>query len=182
MREADKAILKTFTSRTRDTVLPDMQPNHESIVIRSTLPEDLPQILQIERDSALAAHWPENEYAKAIAEGNRLVLVAAYKSQIRGFLVASTATSEWELENIAVSPTARRRGIGHALMAALIERARQAKATEIRQEIRASNAAAQRLGQSMGFVQEGRRRGYYRDPLEDALLFKYLVNGSKNQL
>ena len=163
-------------------MLPHMQPNHESIVIRSLLPDDMPEILQIERDSASAAHWPENEYAKAIPEGNRLVLVAERDSQIRGFLVVSTATSEWELENIAVCLAARRRGIGRALMDALVERARQAKATEIRQEIRASNVAAQMLGQSMGFVQEGRRRGYYRDPVEDALLFKYLVNGSKNQL
>lgn len=163
-------------------MLPHMQPNHEPIVIRSPLPDDLPQIFQIERDSASAAHWPEATYSKAIAEANRLVFVAEYESQIRGFLVASTAASEWELENIAVSPMARRRGIGRALMSALIEHARQAKATEIRQEIRASNVAAQGLGQSVGFVQDGRRRGYYRDPMEDALLFKYLVDRSKSQL
>ena len=97
------------------------------------------------------------------------------QSEILGFLVASVAIKEWELENIAVTPQAQRGGIGRALMMALIDRARQANATEIRQEIRASNTAAQKLGLSVGFIQEGRRRNYYRDPVEDALLFKHLL-------
>ena len=145
-------------------------------MIRTAVAGDLPKILEIERDSTSAAHWSELEYAKAISSVvNRLVLIAERESQIVGFLVASTATSEWELENIAVSPSERQRGVGRELLMSLIERAQQAKATEIRQEIRASNLAAHRLGQCVGFVQEGRRRNYYRDPAEDALLFKYLV-------
>ena len=58
------------------------------------------------------------------------------------------------------------------------DRAKEAEAVEIRQEIRASNLAAQRLGQSAGFVETGRRNGYYRNPDEDALLFNYLLRGS----
>lgn len=92
-----------------------------------------------------------------------------------GFLVASTAISEWELENIAVAPESRKQGIGRALLGSLIVRARESGAKEIRQEIRASNSAAQKLGLSVGFIQEGRRPSYYRDPVEDALLFKYLL-------
>jgi ribosomal protein S18 acetylase RimI-like enzyme len=57
----------------------------------------------------------------------------------------------------------------------LIDRAREAGATEIRQEIRVSNTAAQKLGLSVGFIQQGRRPDYYRDPVEDALLFKHLL-------
>lgn len=141
---------------------------------------DLPRILQVERDSHSAAHWPEGDYQQAIAQSERLVLVAEKASELLGFLVASTATKEWELENIAVAPAALRRGVGRALMLALIVSARLAKAAEIRQEIRASNTVAQQLGQSLGFVQEGRRRDYYCDPTEDALLFKYLVLEPKN--
>ena len=66
-------------------------------------------------------------------------------------------------------------------MEALIDRAGESGASEIRQEIRASNAAAQRLGQSVGFVQRGRRKDYYRNPDEDALLFNYLIQGRHNR-
>jgi ribosomal-protein-alanine N-acetyltransferase len=147
----------------------------DAFSLRLARAEDLPSILQIEHNSHSAAHWPERDYQQAIAQAERLVLVAEKASELLGFLVASTATKEWELENIAVAPAVRRRGVGRALMLALIVSARQAKAAEIRQEIRASNTVAQQLGQSVGFVQEGRRRDYYCDPTEDALLFKYLV-------
>jgi len=143
--------------------------------IRLARAEDLPSLLQIERASPSAAHWQEVDYRNAIAQSERLVLVAARDSHVFGFLVASVTTEEWELENIAVAAPARRRGVGRGLMQALIVRARRAKAVEIRQEIRASNAVAQRLGQSVGFVEGGRRRNYYSDPAEDALLFKYLI-------
>jgi len=152
----------------------------DSFSIRLARAEDLPSLLEIERNSPAAAHWQELDYRNAMSGSERLVLVAAQDSRVLGFVVASVATEEWELENIAVAPAAQLRGIGRGLMQSLIARAWQAKAMEIRQEIRASNTIAQRLGQSVGFLQEGRRRNYYRDPTEDALLFKYLVGNAKN--
>lgn len=149
-----------------------------AVQVRTANQDDRPSIVQIEQLSATAAHWPESNYEKALAQDERLVLVAAEDSEVLGFLIANRATEEWELENIAVSPKARRRGIGRALMRVLIEEVEQAGASEIRQEIRLSNQAAQQLGRSMGFSQQGRRPNYYREPTEDALLFKYLV-GSK---
>ncbi|HWC18760.1 MAG TPA: ribosomal protein S18-alanine N-acetyltransferase [Terriglobales bacterium] len=132
-------------------------------------------IVQIERQSPTSAHWQISEYESAIGTSSRLMIVAEEGAHLLGFLVASTATLEWELENIAVAPAERHRGIGRSLMNALIASAQAGGALEIRQEIRASNLAAQRLGHELGFAQEGRRPGYYCDPDEDALLFKYLV-------
>jgi ribosomal-protein-alanine N-acetyltransferase len=147
------------------------------ITIRAAVPADLAAILQIDRDSPTAAHWSESNYRQAIEQAERLVLVAEESEELLGFLVASTATAEWELENVAVSTLAQRQGVGRALLNGLIQRAKEAGASEIRQEIRASNLAAQRLGQAVGFVQQGRRKGYYRNPDEDALLFNYLLSG-----
>jgi len=148
----------------------------QALVIRDAREGDPPAIVAIQSASPNAAHWPESYYGNALNDPRRLLLVAEQgQSEILGFLVASVAIKEWELENIAVTPQAQRAGIGRALMMALIDRARQANATEIRQEIRASNKAAQKLGLSVGFIQEGRRRNYYRDPVEDALLFKHLL-------
>jgi|GraSoiStandDraft_43_1057313.scaffolds.fasta_scaffold107313_2 [ribosomal protein S18]-alanine N-acetyltransferase len=147
------------------------------VTIRPAAAADLVSVLAIEHDSPSAAQWKNSDYAKALNEPTRLFLVAEEEADNRviGFLVASTATEEWELENIAVSPAARRRGIGRALMNALIQQAQHRGALEIRQEVRVSNSAAQNLGRSAGFLPEGRRKGYYRNPREDALLFKYLT-------
>jgi len=145
------------------------------LIARTATSSDLPAILDIEQHSPAAAHWSSSHYHRALADPKYLVLVAERGTQLFGFLVASIATLEWELENIAVAPTERRRGIGSELMNSLIARAQKQGASEIRQEIRASNLAAQRLWQAIGFEQEGRRNGYYREPAEDALLFKYLV-------
>lgn len=150
--------------------------NSETLRIRPANTAALPLILSIEQASPAASHWKHADYAAAISQPERLVLIAEEPSRIVGFIVAYVAIPEWELENIAVAPGARRRGIGRALIAALIDRARETGATEIRQEIRASNTAAQKLGLSVGFIQEGRRPDYYRDPVEDALLFKHLLD------
>jgi ribosomal-protein-alanine N-acetyltransferase len=154
--------------------IPRMRPH---IAIRAAVPADLADVLQIDRNSPTAAHWPESSYRQAIEQAGRLVLVAEESEEVLGFLVSSTATAEWELENIAVAKLAQRQGVGRALLNALIQRAKEAGASEIRQEIRASNLAAQSLGQAVGFVQRGRRKGYYRNPDEDALLFNYLLSG-----
>ena len=148
----------------------------QAFVIRDAHEGDLQAIVAIQDASPNAAQWPQSYYGNALNDLGRLVLVSEQEqSKILGFLVASIAVKEWELENIAVTPQAQRRGIGRALMNALIYRARRAEATEIRQEIRASNKAAQKLGLSVGFIQEGRRSNYYREPVEDALLFKHLL-------
>jgi ribosomal-protein-alanine acetyltransferase len=150
-----------------------------SVTVRSATAKDLTSVFGIEHASSSAAHWGHSEYERALSSRERVFLVAEIATgeashNIVGFLIASTATQEWELENIAVSPGARRRGIGRALMNALIQHARPNGAIEIRQEIRASNTAAQNLARSAGFMAEGRRKDYYRDPPEDARLFRYL--------
>ena len=144
-------------------------------MIRAAIDRDLGAVLEIEQLSPSAAHWPEAQYKLAIVQPERLFLVAEEEGAILGFLIAFTRTPEWELENVAVLPSGRKRGVGQALMEALIRAAQQGEANEIRQEIRASNRAAQALGQKMRFVQEGTRQRYYRNPDEDSLLFKYLV-------
>jgi ribosomal-protein-alanine acetyltransferase len=149
------------------------------LVIRAAIQSDLDAVLAIEQASPTAAHWPRSRYETAISNNQDFFRLAVRRGLILGFLVASTAVQEWELENIAVLPSARRQGIGVGLMHALISAWEQAGAAEIRQEIRRSNLAAQRLGQHVGFVQDGCRPGYYRDPHEDALLFKYLVRSKR---
>ncbi|PYX95282.1 MAG: ribosomal-protein-alanine N-acetyltransferase [Acidobacteria bacterium] len=147
----------------------------ETVKIIPAKASAIPFILSVQRACPAASQWKPTDYTAAIAQPDRLVLIAEKDSKILGFAVVYTGIPEWELENVAVAPDSRRSGIGRALMAALINLARKAGATEIRQEIRISNTAAQKLGLSVGFIQEGRRPDYYRDRVEDALLFKHLL-------
>jgi ribosomal-protein-alanine N-acetyltransferase len=85
-----------------------------------------------------------------------------------GFLIAVVVEPEAELESIAVAR--QRRGTGRRLMQALVEQLEQAGVTRIFLEVRASNQAARGLYQALGFSETGRRRAYYADPVEDAVL------------
>ena len=92
-----------------------------------------------------------------------------------GFVVARSLGSEWEIENVVVAGERRRSGIGSALMQALLQNLRSSGVAGVLLEVRESNTAARRLYEKLGFALEGRRRGYYQDPVEDALLFRLML-------
>lgn len=143
---------------------------------------DIPQILEIQHQSPTAAHWTADQYERSIRSEtesfDRLVLIAqqlpgAQASRIVGFLVARHLAPEWELENIVVSSSEQRRGIGGTLLQTLLQRANEADNGAVFLEVRESNAAARGLYESGGFRQAGRRKSYYANPLEDAVLYRW---------
>ncbi len=145
------------------------------IRVRPATFDDLPAILSLEHHSHKAAHWNEHAYRKAIEPGatpERLVLVIE-EGAVLGFLVAQVLADEWEIENIAVSSPARRRGLGSRLVSELLDRARKRGARAVFLEVRESNRAARLLYEKWAFLPAGRRKAYYTDPVEDALLFRF---------
>ena len=80
------------------------------------------------------------------------------------------AADEASVTNVAVHPDHRRRGLGKAVMNALMKQARAVGACALYLEVRASNEAAIALYRTLGFDEIGRRPGFYRHPTEDALL------------
>ena len=155
--------------------------------IRPGTVADIPHILEVERQSATAGHWTEQQYRQAFQPENqaRLVLVAAEASAPRaagqssvkgsgilGFLVAHHLSPEWELENIVVAPALRQRGIGKRLLEALLGAARDTDSSAVFLEVRESNKAARILYEGSGFEQTGRRPSYYASPSEDAILYR----------
>ncbi len=93
------------------------------------------------------------------------VTVTAYG----GMLIA---VDEGQITNIAVHPDHRREGLGTAIVRALMRHAKDAHLVSITLEVRASNAAAIALYKQAGFVEVGRRRGFYTKPTEDALVME----------
>jgi ribosomal-protein-alanine acetyltransferase len=155
--------------------------------IRIATLADVPGLLALERECATAAHWTEHQYQKIFessenVRSERLALVAEERRTenseasdriLIGFLVAQRVHSEWELENIVVSPALRRKNIGTRLLAELINRARQTNTATVFLEVRESNQAARAFYANLGFRETGRRRRYYADPTEDAVLYRY---------
>ena len=93
-------------------------------------------------------------------------------SRVLGYVVAWFAGGEGEIANLAVDPAARGRGIGSALLDAALEEARRQQASRVFLEVRSSNLRARQLYESRGFAEVGRRRRYYRRPVEDAVVLR----------
>ena len=74
--------------------------------------------------------------------------------------------------NVAVHPDFRRRGVAEALVNALVENLKNMGSHCLTLEVRASNAAAITLYEKLGFSEIGRRKNYYRNPREDALILR----------
>lgn len=156
--------------------------------IRSATVADIPSIMDLERQSATAGHWTEAQYRQAFhPEGVRRLVVVAEDSPLAtsahparnhadtgllGFLVAQHLAPEWELENIVVAAAARRKGLGKRLLEALLAAARETNSSSVFLEVRASNAAARSLYEKAGFEPTGRRKSYYTNPAEDAVLYR----------
>lgn len=128
---------------------------------------------ELERQSPSAAHWPESFYRGLFAEGaaERIVLVAEDQGGVAGFLIARITADECELENVVVAQARRRSGVGSSLIHALADMVRRRSGAHIFLEVRESNTAARALYEKCGFQISGRRKSYYKDPAEDALLY-----------
>ena len=136
---------------------------------------DLVEVCAIEEISELSA-WGWDAYHNEMQSGiDTIMLVARLNSsssqnEIAGFIVARLIADELHVNNVAVRPEFRGRGLGSTLLLTTIEQAQQRNAKMAQLEVRANNQAAQRLYRRCGFRSVGRRKNYYRDPTEDALL------------
>ncbi len=90
-----------------------------------------------------------------------------------GFLVARPLDDEWEIENIAVNGPARRRGLGTRLLGEFMTLVEKRGGKHVFLEVRESNRAARALYEKWAFVESGKRKSYYHNPEEDALVLKF---------
>jgi ribosomal-protein-alanine N-acetyltransferase len=77
---------------------------------------------------------------------------------------------ELHVATIATHPEFRRQGIGKTLLTHALKSAREEGVVRSFLEVRASNQAAIEMYKSFGFIEDGRRKEYYKDNHEDAIL------------
>jgi len=130
----------------------------------------LPQVAALEKLCFPADPWSEALFRNALDSPNAAVLLAeGGNGSIWGYAVLSVVLDEGNLDNIAVAPEARRRGVGDALLSAFVGFGRD-RLSALTLEVRASNVAAIALYEKHGFAAVGRRKNYYDAPREDAVL------------
>ena len=131
----------------------------------------VPQIAQLEK-RCFSDPWSEKSIASELENPLSVWLVAVDGGQLIGYVGSQTVLGETDLMNLAVAPEARRQGTGRALVLALVDALTEKGSHSLMLEVRVSNTPAQKLYESLGFSQVGRRPKYYVNPREDALILR----------
>jgi ribosomal-protein-alanine N-acetyltransferase len=141
--------------------------------IRPARRADVAALARIEQAS-FADPWGERDFTACLERGLPC-LVADARGSVEGYVIANQAADEAEILNLGVLPERRRRGLGRALVAALLTALASQGAKAVFLEVRASNEAAQALYREFRFLPVGRRSRYYQRPTEDAVILRAAI-------
>lgn len=115
--------------------------------------------------------WSTQDFRDCVAS-DAIFLVGESTDSIAGYVVALDAADEGEILNLAVAPGGRRHGLGRALVQHVLDALASRGARQIYLEVRESNGSARALYAAQGFKEVGRRKQYYRRPVEDAIVLR----------
>jgi ribosomal-protein-alanine N-acetyltransferase len=144
----------------------------DPVLIRPAEPADLEAVCTITQLAPEVAQWSGRAVEDFLGAGGE-VRVATGRGGVLGFLASRRAGDEIEILNLAVLPQFRRQGLGRQLVDAALLEARERGAKSAHLEVRSSNQQAIGFYSVCGFRVSGRRKRYYRDPVEDALLMEH---------
>ena len=142
------------------------------VQIRWMIRRDMPEVLEIERQS-FEFSWTEEDFLCCLRQRNCIGMVAERQERIAGFMIYELLKSQLHVLNFAVSPWARRQGVGGQMIEKLVNKLSQQRRQEICLEVRETNLAAQLFFRSRGLQANGVLRGHYEDTEEDAYVMRY---------
>ncbi|MFU8871830.1 ribosomal protein S18-alanine N-acetyltransferase [Micromonospora sp. SL4-19] len=131
------------------------------------------QVLPIEADLFGVEQWSPAMFWNELANRHFYLVATDDRDTVLGYagLMVAPPDEAW-VQNIAVRRDAQRRGVGRALLEALLAEAARRGTRSTLLEVAADNAAAQRLYATYGFEPIGVRRGYYQPSNTDALVMQ----------
>ena len=141
------------------------------MIIETMKSSHVAQIAQLEK-ICFSDPWSEKSIASELNNGLAFWLTAMEGEQVAGYIGSQTVMDESDMMNVAVHPDFRRKGIAEALVNALVEALKSKGSRCLTLEVRASNVPAITLYEKLGFSEIGRRKNYYRNPREDALILR----------
>lgn len=143
-----------------------------ALEIRSLREADLDAVLAIE-NASFTTPWRRVTFEGLLRRTDTDLLAATLPDgRLVGYAALWTVVDQSELGNVAVAPDGRGRGVGRRLVQEGMRRVAARGSRECFLEVRESNQGAQALYRSLGYQTVGRRRRYYRDPVEDALVMR----------
>ena len=136
------------------------------ITIEKMSREHLSEVASIE-DMSFSLPWSLESLELMLTE-QASALVALEDGRVLGYVGMMCVLDEGQIINVAVHPDARRRGVGRSLMQAAEAYAKERGIVFLSLEVRESNIAARSLYSSLGWVEQGIRKGFYSHPVENA--------------
>lgn len=136
--------------------------------VETAAESDLNSVASLEAQ-CFSQPWSEKALLEAYRHGT-LFLTAKRGKELLGYIGMNIVLDEGYITDIAVSPEYRRKGVATALLKALLASAEKKKLSFVSLEVRHSNRIAIELYSKLGFICEGERRDFYREPREDALI------------
>ena len=127
-----------------------------------------PAVAKLEK-TCFSEPWSQEGLLESYRHGTRF-FVAERENKVLGYIGVNAVADEGYITNVAVFPGERKAGVGTALLRRAIDFAQAQNLAFLSLEVRVSNFEAIRLYQKLGFAEEGRRKGFYRNPSEDALI------------
>ncbi|MGH9392344.1 MAG: ribosomal protein S18-alanine N-acetyltransferase [Vicinamibacteria bacterium] len=153
--------------------MPDSLTAARSFLIDRMREKDLPRVLEIER-ACFPDPWSRDSFLYEIRDNvcasNFVLREPGASGRIAAYACVWYIEEEAHINNLAVHPEARRRGLGRRLMRAVLREAIRRGCRTALLQVRPSNEAAITLYRSVGFVPGGRRRSYYSNTGEDAIV------------
>jgi ribosomal-protein-alanine N-acetyltransferase len=140
--------------------------------------QDVPAVVAIER-AAFSDPWSQQSFEEALDHPSiHFVCARSSGGNVLGYVVAWFVADQGEIANLAVAPSGWGAGIGRALLDDALSEGERRGAEAVFLEVRDSNERARRLYASSGFEEVGRRRRYYRKPVEDAIVLRRTLKES----
>lgn len=153
----------------------ELRREEERKGIRTLRLEDARAVAEVLRQSPEAVFWPDASVREVLEWKGIIGLASGARGEVVGFIIARQVRDEAEVLNLAIAPESRRRGEGGRLLRAAVVELRKRGVTRVFLEVRESNAAGIAFYKNHSFFPTGRREGYYRDPVEAAIVMEIRV-------
>lgn len=141
----------------------------ENLSFREMVPEDASDVAKVE-EACFSMPWSRESFWQEASNENTYYLIALRDDEIVGYAGAWIVSGEAQITNVAVHPDYRKRGIASKMLTGMIQHFKAVGVTAMTLEVRPSNTAALSLYEKFGLKSVGRRKGYYQDNNEDAII------------
>lgn len=139
------------------------------MTFREMLVEDLDQVVDIEQ-KLFSVPWTKEGFLTYLMKKDTMFFVVEEKERILGYCSMLTVLDEGDILNVAVRSDRQKEGIGQFLVDSMLRMAEMQGIRLVHLEVRQGNGTARRLYQRLGFKEDGLRRDYYENPVENAVL------------